>query len=67
MPIMAKKREASWAIFARIDPALQEPVQQYIASRDYPPQIGQVLERALKELLKREGFWPPKQSGEKRT
>lgn len=53
-------RSPSWTIYARIDPDLQEAVDRYIASQEYPPTIGRVVERALKDLLEKAGLWPVK-------
>lgn len=51
-------RSPSWTVYARLDPSLEGPTDAYINSREYPPALARVLERALKMLLKEEGFWP---------
>lgn len=51
--------DKSWPIFARIDPALRKPIEDYINKRDYPPPLARVIERALREFLERQGHWPP--------
>jgi len=53
-------RSPAWQVFARIDPELRAACEAYIASQEYPPTMSRVLERALRDLLKRAGFWPPK-------
>jgi hypothetical protein len=67
MTVMAKKkpkteeqgRDKGWGVFARLDPALKKPTEDYIKSREYPPHLARVLERALRMLLEQEGYWPP--------
>lgn len=53
--------ETVWKLFSRIDIALKQPFEEYIESREYPPDQARVIERALREFLQKEGFWPPKQ------
>ncbi len=65
MIAMAKKkpnRSPAWAINTRIDPELKPCVEAYISSpdREFEPTLAQVLQKALKALLKEEGLWPPK-------
>ena|SRR5581483_8089952 len=74
MPDVAKKRRQddaeasqsgrspSWTVYARLDPELQGPVEAYIEAQEYPPPLARVIERALRELLSKHGFWPPKNS-----
>jgi hypothetical protein len=54
--------DPSWAVFGRIDPALKKPTEDYISDREYSPVIARVIERALREFLERQGYWPPKKS-----
>lgn len=65
MQLMAKKKQTrspAWAINTRIDLDLRTAVEAYIKSpdREFEPTIAQVIEKALKLLLREEGFWPPK-------
>lgn len=48
-------RSPSWVVYARLDPALQKPVEDYIAAQEYPPALARVIERALKLLLRENG------------
>lgn len=52
-------RSPAWAVYARLDPALEKPVEEYINSQEYPPALARVIERALKDLLRKHGYWPP--------
>lgn len=56
---------------ARIDPQIHAAMEAYIAAQKYPPSVKQVLEEALSEFLKREGFDPlkylPTEEGESET
>ena len=52
-------RSPAWVVYARVEPELQGPVEAYINSHEYPPALARVIERALKNLLKEAGFWPP--------
>lgn len=59
MTPMAKKRTDSktpnrspaWVVYARLDPELQAPVEEYINSHEYPPTLARVIERALRDLV----------------
>lgn len=76
MPIMAKKkqddeaaataaakkqgRSPAWSIGCRVDPDLEQAVADYQKSFEYEPSLTQVVERALKELLRKSGHYPLK-------
>ena len=66
MPTMAKKkpqgRSPAWVLNLRLDEDLKPMVEEYQASpkREFPPNLTQVFERALKLLLKEDGIEFPK-------
>lgn len=57
-------RSPSWVVYARLDPALQGPVEEYMASFDYPPALARVIERALTKLLQESGHLPKPKPGD---
>jgi hypothetical protein len=59
-PAAAADDAETWTIYAKIDPALRTAFQEYAESREYPPALARVLERALRDFFKREGFPKPK-------
>jgi hypothetical protein len=59
-PKKKPNRSPAWIINVRVDPALEEAVAAYRETFEYPPSLTQVIERALKELLRESGTWPPK-------
>lgn len=53
-------RSPSWVVYARLDPALKQPVQELIDSQEFKTDLTRVIERALKKLLEEKGLWPTK-------
>lgn len=44
----------------RLDPEVMAVLERYIAAQRYKPSKTEVIELALQELFKAEGYWPPK-------
>jgi hypothetical protein len=51
-----------WKLFTKIDGALKEPFEAYLASLEYDVDQARVIERAFKEFLEKRGYWPPKET-----
>ncbi len=58
-PKKGQNRSPAWIVYCRVDPALEQAVAAYQRSFEYEPSLTQIVERALKELLKKSGHWPP--------
>ncbi len=56
----SKEQPAVWKLFTKIDVALKEPFEAYAASLEYPVDQARIIERAFREFLERQGFWPHK-------
>lgn len=49
-----------WRLFTKIDIALKKRFEAYSASLEYPVDQARIIERAFREFLERQGFWPHK-------
>jgi hypothetical protein len=47
------------AVHVYLDPQLLAAFESFRKSLDFPPKKTEVMERALREFLERNGFWPP--------
>lgn len=62
-PAKGDDRPAGISRTFRFDPALLAALDRFIRSQRYKTTRTDVLEVALQELLKAEGFWPPDTPG----
>lgn len=76
MPVMATEepkrergrpvgRTPKYNIHTGIDVEIGKALDAYMESFVYEPLLKDVAERALKMLLEKEGFWPPKKTKRK--
>ncbi len=56
----SEEQPTVWRLFTKIDIALKKPFEAYGASLEYPVDQARIVERAFREFLERQGFWPPK-------
>jgi hypothetical protein len=57
------KPRPGFAVFARVKADIGDALQAFIDAQRFPPTLANVVETALVEFLKREGFYPPKKGG----
>ncbi len=55
-----ENRSPAWAVYARLDPELEDAFADYQADFEYPPKLARVIENALKRLFREHGHYPRK-------
>jgi hypothetical protein len=51
-------RTPKYVVYARVEPVIGAALEAFVASQRFEPKVTAVIEKALTDLLAREGFWP---------